>query len=563
MEETKYYIVGDKYKSISKVFNENDNIIAVPYIGFVETINYLDNLKINEFDIIIINSEALFSNEDYYIDYKGILLLKWLRVFSKILNRILITGFVSREDLIKDNPKEFILFAPSTYFLQLPFSKDQFNNFKLNSSRIKSEDALVKNYKPFIKPDFDIQQFGHSFANKYGLYLMEKMHKNFIDKEYLNTEIESHEHLFEFIKADFIYGVENKKEQLNKIKSKQKKILYIDDLAENGWGKLLESILGQNVLTTIVPDINQDNYIDKIVNIITNKKPDTVLLDLRLGGDIEARLPINEVSGFKVLKIIKNKFPVLPVIMFSATNKAENLSALLKLGAFGLWTKPRVEHNLNKNLKYNELIDVLENSFNIYKNPIDEWMLETDFFLEKLYSSRQQLIKKIKKTFVYENANKIPRDLKPLLYSNFLILDTNAFRETESSDSFKKYQLMFLFLTILSRALNKKLVIIDDVLQELFIGSKRNIPYPQKTVCSYSLNKIFEAKKKYGNIISNEYKIIDAYFKNTKFIFDHEDNEYKVYSETKKLVSVFDTEEDALKLIGSTLILMGKDLNLH
>ena len=51
-----------------------------------------------------------------------------------------------------------------------------------------------------------------------------------------------------------------------------------------------------------------------------------------------------KLSGIRLLKDIREKFPELPVIITTASNKAETVSYVIKSGATALWTKPGVDY---------------------------------------------------------------------------------------------------------------------------------------------------------------------------------------------------------------------------
>jgi len=66
---------------------------------------------------------------------------------------------------------------------------------------------------------------------------------------------------------------------------------------------------------------------------------DLVFLDLRLEPDSDSRRPPNELSGLEVLKALKEHFPHVPVIVFTASAKALSAEAARRLGADGYWIK--------------------------------------------------------------------------------------------------------------------------------------------------------------------------------------------------------------------------------
>lgn len=130
-----------------------------------------------------------------------------------------------------------------------------------------------------------------------------------------------------------------------KIDAAGKKILLIDDEADKGWDDVLRKMLPNSEFKTIqeqVPDY--DSLSEGAKKKIESGKYDLIFLDLRMNGVTEEdTLSPNDFSGMKILKAIKEQNKGNQVIMFTASNKAWNMKALLDEGVDGYYIKESPE----------------------------------------------------------------------------------------------------------------------------------------------------------------------------------------------------------------------------
>ena len=135
------------------------------------------------------------------------------------------------------------------------------------------------------------------------------------------------------------------------------KYLLIDDNHDKGWSSVFDAIF-QQVDTQLgivayqnIAQINENITIaiTEIIAEIEDKKYQGVLLDLRLTNEDDkpdkGNTEILNFSGGKILKALKDKYPFLPVIMVTASNKAWNMQQLLDAGADGYFIKEDPESN--------------------------------------------------------------------------------------------------------------------------------------------------------------------------------------------------------------------------
>lgn len=132
---------------------------------------------------------------------------------------------------------------------------------------------------------------------------------------------------------------------VKKIDAAGKKILLIDDEADKGWDDVLRKMLPNAKFKTIqeqVPDY--ESLSEDAKKEIQSGNNDLIFLDLRMNGVSEEDiLTPDEFSGMKILKAIKEINKGNQIIMFTASNKAWNMKALIDAGADGYYIKESPE----------------------------------------------------------------------------------------------------------------------------------------------------------------------------------------------------------------------------
>lgn len=196
----------------------------------------------------------------------------------------------------------------------------------------------------------------HSLANQWGADVLSRI----VVGNETNNELIKKARLslyFRYVRAlslgtndieNIIQGVESPSTptSLKKIDAVGKKILLIDDEADKGWGDVLCKMLPNSEFKTIqeqVPDY--EHLSNEAKKEIESGKYDLIFLDLRMNGVAEEdTLRPDDFSGMKILKAIKEQNKGNQVIMFSASNKAWNMKALLDAGADGYYIKESPEY---------------------------------------------------------------------------------------------------------------------------------------------------------------------------------------------------------------------------
>jgi CheY-like chemotaxis protein len=335
---------------------------------------------------LVINAELLFDNKTH-TDLVCIEIVKHLRIVHQVVNPIVVTGFLDLQYILAQHPEHIILTSPGTRYLRLPYTETELAILKATLQPLQN---LQKKLAPYIRADFNIEQFGHSFANRFGLYFLEEQHKK-AKTFYTSKASFSENELYQFEKARFIYDSDNLgKNKFPIIRANRKaKILFIDDQAAAGWSHFINDMFASDdaiKLRSHIPELNA-TFLNAIKHEIKNLGATGIILDLRLYGDSEKDVEVEKTSGFKVLKMIKSNFPSLPVLMFSATNKAESLKKLLDAGALNLYTKPRIEENNALDNSYKDLIKCLNELVNYYELEEEKIAVESDYLIHNPDSS--------------------------------------------------------------------------------------------------------------------------------------------------------------------------------
>lgn len=209
----------------------------------------------------------------------------------------------------------------------------------------------------------------HSLANEWAIYKWAKMLET-NDEQILKIETKLENDLyFKYLKISCPDNTSNTltKDELILNYKDQPSILYIDDDAEKGWREIFEKIMFEvNDIDFLhlddefnekskkeIIDISMDKIKDK------NENVDIVILDFRLHKSDFDQKSIGDITGYQILKEIKEYNKGIQIIVFSATNKIWNLQALQKAGADGFIMKESPETSLIEDYTLQSLKNML------------------------------------------------------------------------------------------------------------------------------------------------------------------------------------------------------------
>lgn len=304
----------------------------------------------NDCKAVVVDIDEI-SNPELCIAFAMALRLSVLDIHSSALSPIL---FVSRatQDILTGYKYSPIILTGSIAFDQPDNVSDA-----LEVMEPLSPGEYKTRFLDIIKIIPNATEGRHSLANQWGADVLSRI----VVGDETNNELIKKARLslyFKYVRAlslgtkdieDIIQQVETPYAHtiFKNIEATGKKILLIDDEADKGWDDVLRKMLPNAEFKTIqeqVPDY--DSLSEGAKKAIESGKYDLIFLDLRMNGVAEEdTLSPNDFSGMKILKAIKEQNKGNQVIMFTASNKAWNMKALLDAGADGYYIKESPEYS--------------------------------------------------------------------------------------------------------------------------------------------------------------------------------------------------------------------------
>lgn len=245
------------------------------------------------------------------------------------------------------------------------------------------EPLKAKDYRPFfldlIKVKPNSTEGRHSIANQWGADVLSRIVLG-ADTENPLIKQARQSLYFKYVLAltlseDAILSLstgESTPEEtgrLTTINAAGKKILLIDDEADKGWSDVLKQMLNGSSFRTIKEHAADFSSLsEESQNEIKSGNYDLIFLDLRMNGaQEEGKVRPEDFSGMKILKSIKELNKGTQVIMFTASNKAWNMKALMDAGADGYYIKESPEFAFSNNYSVsnaNELFQCITRCLN-------------------------------------------------------------------------------------------------------------------------------------------------------------------------------------------------------
>lgn len=352
-------------------------IIEAPHRNTYSVISQVDGIVrgIDDDVLLVIKAGVL----DCYLknnqDLWGIDLIKEIR--SNRTNsdelrtaHIVIYSFFSLANILDRRPENLIVTSPGVTLTTL--SEIRTLDFTaLVQQRVTDFDAL----NPYFRVDFTLPDHRHGYANWWGAYKMcSNYHLLFNDelsKAMFNDLQETKDD--QIYSAEFLYG--SKVEELppaflKKMKSKfdkdrkardnswdavkqmmfNKEIVLIDDQADKlnqdglvGWKDLYSLFIygERHLLHSVSVELDDDAIIEKI-----SDHHKLVLLDLYLEEE-DHHKNIYQVRGVRLLRKIRKKYPFIPIIITTASNKVITKEKMKELGCDEVWVKEGVDEKLS------------------------------------------------------------------------------------------------------------------------------------------------------------------------------------------------------------------------
>lgn len=274
-------------------------------------------------------------------DYNGLRLATHIRCTEtpNQVARIFIYGFVGLDFLI-DN--EYFNILKTKNVELIPYSKKAFaevanREFKeLNEEELPQEIAKLKLDPPLNYTD------SHSIANEWAIHQWAKTigcdETEELVKVFQNVKTNLY---FKYLKtANPISKIDRISPENLKINFKgSPRVLLIDDESEKGWYEIFAYILSDfnnihiDYLGEDFKSLGKEEIIYKSLQKVKEDDINVVMLDFRLNPNDFIDPNPKDISSIRLLKEIKAFNPGIQVIIFSATNKIQNLQALQDAGA--------------------------------------------------------------------------------------------------------------------------------------------------------------------------------------------------------------------------------------
>jgi len=362
------------------------------------------------------------------------------------LKPIIFIGADKKDELLKYSSFANILNTKGTFYNR--YSLEKLKNSLDNIETFSNEEiieSMLDNLR-FEKPPFTGR---HSIANEWAIYRMAYYLAclKSIEKNNLFSVI-IHNPYFRFLLNQLHYNKSNKLLDINNLfpinKFENSKFLLIDDKADIGWQKVLEVLIEKlnpkNLVFTIskfpAEETKFKENIGQIIKQIEVNDYDMIFLDLRLKSSEEDKSfknisDVESFSGAKILKEIKQKFPAMPVIMFTASQQAWNMEHLYDLGADGYFIKESPENIFSDEIFYDNLKTFINNIVTLVDKGRE---------LKWFYNNSQKLKTYLDQINLRPN---IARRIKQKLDLSFGIIRANR-REYDKQFIYSDYQFAFL-----------------------------------------------------------------------------------------------------------------------
>jgi CheY-like chemotaxis protein len=281
---------------------------------------------------------------------------------------VIIKSYDSLEFWLATYPEQTVYLSPGVNWVQLPLCNE------LDDIAIKAKvDASllslwIRNNQLHFKTYLE-RKLKHDIANQFGALIFAKSLFNVGKKLITDTVYDEiwttiHNNLNDN-ESLALYDLLNWGEQSIDVDNQHRdpyklSILYIDDKASKGWSTLFECMF-KDVDVIEEETYDYEVYIDKLNTKYKEKffDFDVIILDLNLTKDEPTNTPVQSRSGYKVLEMIREIDKLIPVIIFTGSEKEINKSGLHDLGIVEFVTKPFPGYHL-ADIQAKKLIDALD-----------------------------------------------------------------------------------------------------------------------------------------------------------------------------------------------------------
>lgn len=565
--------------------------------------------KIDDFEKDVLMISADFKDVNVL---QLLLEIRMLRDSDLALMKVVICCMPSLFNYLKANASNVFFASPNTFVLDILDLKDipdRLIRIMEEDGRLMSEEKQkeVVRYMTNV-PIFDKNQSRHKLASQYGASLLfgfaERVEKASRKYKYYGFEevvkrakkIDNYgeRYLDNYLRQClFAYRkqVQNQafnQKKFSKIASliqnihqnvKGSKIGLIDDetskIVSNksinfGWLHAFQKLLFEDkeaFLEDVVGKCGMD-YLhlvdnDKTINEITKRIKEEdyacLLLDVKLTKPTEDEKPsVEDELGTKLLKSIREKFPTLPIIMITSSNKPWRHRTLIDYGAEAVWVKEGVDEQRSAELSDTNIIRLLmliqnatgeeyqfmrrlgdavkefDNTSNVY------WWHNTPLIWNKNVRTYDKKLKQLRKSDA--DSDDLKKEIPKLLNEGIVYLrsylrqtkmefdESDLFEETSKNDRYERMDINFLAKSIVVQ-LGKIIELIHGQKYQDDKGKDRI----NKSIIGagkvYSLNKFEVVRGDWIGYFLYEFRNECAhYFENVKYAFLNQNNQSRSLS---------------------------------
>ncbi len=361
----------------------NDNIAPQLVIDFAEKLGSTYKFQLGNQELLnpnftmdgkidailkssIINSEYScifipFSlSENNYVEFLGLRFACHIRLtaeFHNLNTPIVFYGYETTFEINKLSTPGSILFSKGIYTTD----KISIQDFEAQIAFILENPIQIEpqTFTKLFLERLHVKPAGnyathHSIANEWAIYRWAKA---------LQLETENIQRIESSIGSNLYYKYLKCKYPITEVVDANRRIilergriLYIDDEVNKGWDAIFRQICSNITYNSIGSDFKEMTsctIIDSASQKVQEFNPDVVILDYRLHDDDFENTNPQEITGYKILKGIKEINEGIQVIILSATNKIWNLMELQKAGADGFILKESPELSIDRDFSKN------------------------------------------------------------------------------------------------------------------------------------------------------------------------------------------------------------------
>ncbi len=300
----------------------------------------MDDIIPIEFDVIAIPVSVTSA----YLAHTGIRLAMHLRLTGELGGKryvpIILMGFESKLEVYEYSEYAGFLRTPNVHYVDHDVAGVREKLAQIETARYPklTEEEFRQSLNAYpIEPPPHLES-SHSLANEWGAAELNRYTVNIEFKRTNELACSLYAKLIR-AKSNLTDTTGKKENVLADAGLKGKRILYIDDEWKKGWKEVMEKLFEKAEFKCLEIDKNmhRDNILGIAKTEIDKQAWDLILLDLRLSEcDYEKS---DGFLGEEILEHIKAINPVLPVIMFTASNKARTIDRLYEKGADGCFIK--------------------------------------------------------------------------------------------------------------------------------------------------------------------------------------------------------------------------------